>query len=206
MIKNIVFDLGNVIFSFDPKTFFSKYLNNEILSNELCNLILNHKTWKEYDLGLVSLEDVKKTYVSIKPEYKNEINEVLDKWTDILTPIDLMANKMKSLKSRGYKIYILSNLSFDAYHYIWKHYDFIHLNDGRVLSCEEHINKPDRRIYEILIERYNLIPDETIYLDDLINNVEMGNEVGLNSIHVKNIKYAINEIEEIIDVKKETVD
>lgn len=88
---------------------------------------------------------------------------------------------IKKLKERGYKLYILSNITEDSYNYINNLIDINKIFDGGIYSYQEHLVKPDYDIYNLLIDRFNLNKEETIFFDDKEKNVVAANKVGIKS-------------------------
>lgn len=201
MIENVIFDLGNVLFDFKPKPYFTELLNDETLSNKLCDLIMHNPAWQDYDLGNIQLVDVKNTYKKLAPEYRDQIDFLLDHWTNLLKPIKPMFDKLYELQNNGYRIYILSNLSEDCYVYIKHNYDFINHVDGKVLSYAEHLGKPDQRIYELLLERYELDASTCLFLDDKAENVQTAMDIGINTIKVDEPDKAVDRMEKLLAMK-----
>ena len=86
----------------------------------------------------------------------------------------------KSLKSNGYNIFVLSNMANSTYQF-FKNDDFFSLCNGIIISAEEHVKKPDERIYRILLDRYNLVAEECLFIDDDLNgeNYNTANRIGI---------------------------
>lgn len=186
MIKNIVFDIGNVLLRFNPKEYFSDIYKNEKIGIIMRDLIMNSQVWKDYDLGIADLNDVKMDFTKKEPNFKDEIIDALDHWQCILKPISYTFQKMEECKKKGYRIYLLSNLGEDAYIYIDKHFKLFDIVDGYVVSFKEHIAKPDFAIYECLMNRYNLKKEECLFLDDTYVNVKSSIAFGMSAIHFMN--------------------
>ncbi len=196
MIKNIIFDLGNVLMGFNPKPYFSEFLKDEALSNRLIDLITNDPSWNYYDQGLLTLDEVKQNYIKIFPKDEDSINLMLDHWMGVLKPIKPMIKLFYELKERGFNCFILSNLSKDAADHIKANYSLIQDADGYVLSYEEKLVKPDPAIYQCLLSRYNLVAEECLFLDDVLKNTTAALSLGINTIHVASIDQAIEAIKE----------
>lgn len=199
MVKNIVFDIGNVLLDFHPKQYFANMYDSVEKGEMMCDLIMQSDIWKHYDLGVATLDDVKKDFVSKVPQCKDEIIDMLDRWLGILKPIRYSFDKMEDLKQRGYKVYLLSNLSEDAFLYIEKHFDLFNQVDGYIVSYQEHVSKPDFKIYECLMERYNLQKEECVFLDDTLINVEASNAFGMKAIHFVSEKQVENVLEQLLE-------
>lgn len=172
-IKNIVFDLGGVVFARDPKKFepeFIKFFSFIMLPQM-------PKFWEEYDRGVVSYDEV----VRALAEYNSCDEELAEKnlRRSILTQEEIPSTKelIKALKEAQYKLYVLSNMSLEFIEFLRKQ-DVYQYFDGEVVSCVEHIVKPNEGIYHCLEERYAICPEETIFIDDRKANTETARRLG----------------------------
>ena len=172
-IKNVVFDLGGVVFARDPRKFEPEFIKffSYILLPQM------PRFWEEYDRGVVSYEQV----VTDLAEYNNCDRELADKnlRRSILTQEEIVATKalVADLKAAGYKLYVLSNMSLEFIEFLRKTEVYKYF-DGEVVSCEEHVVKPDAEIYRRLVERYGLDVSETLFIDDRKENVEAARNEG----------------------------
>ena len=135
-----------------------------------------------------------------KPEYAEAIQMYDDDWEKMLKcelpeSIDLL----KELKSMGYGIYGLTNWSAEKIGYAFANYSFFSLFDGIVVSGVEKVVKPDRKIYEILLERYSLKPGECVFIDDNQDNVDMAKVLGINAIRFDNIGNVKEHLETLLN-------
>ncbi len=183
MIKNIIFDIGNVVLAFQPKQYFTKMFQDEVFASEMCQLMMGSQIWKDYDLGLLDLQQVKEAFQKEVPQYHDLIEQMLQVWVSILEPKQYTLDKMKRLKEAGYGIYLLSNLNKEAFDFISQQYTLFDDVDGYVVSFEEQLAKPDPAIYELLCQRFGLDAKECLFLDDLIDNVEAAQKYGMQAIH-----------------------
>ncbi|MBO5855682.1 MAG: HAD family phosphatase [Alistipes sp.] len=172
-MKNIVFDLGGVVFARDPRKFEPEFIKffSYILLPQM------PRFWEEYDRGVVSYEQV----VTDLADYNNCDRELADKnlRRSILTQEEIVATKalVADLKAAGYKLYVLSNMSLEFTEFLRKTEVYKYF-DGEVVSCEEHVVKPDAEIYRRLVERYGLDVSETLFIDDRKENVEAARNEG----------------------------
>lgn len=172
-MKNIVFDLGGVVFARDPRKFEPEFIKffSYILLPQM------PRFWEEYDRGVVSYEQV----VTDLADYNNCDRELADKnlRRSILTQEEIVATKalVADLKAAGYKLYVLSNMSLEFIEFLRKTEVYKYF-DGEVVSCEEHVVKPDAEIYRRLVERYGLDVSETLFIDDRKENVEAARNEG----------------------------
>ncbi len=172
-MKNIVFDLGGVVFARDPRKFEPEFI--KFFSYIMLPQI--PRFWEEYDRGVVSYERV----VSDLAEYNSCDRELADKnlRRSILTQEEIPATKalIAELKAAGYKLYVLSNMSLEFIEFLRKT-DVYKYFDGEVVSCEEHVVKPDAEIYKRLVDMYSLNEGETMFIDDRKENVEAARNQG----------------------------
>lgn len=187
MIKNIVLDVGGVIFD-DSKQNIQKLLNK---NSDNIYKIAYGSGFKKCLLGEISVQE---HINSLKDEKDfNDISYILKK-ENLIKSYPLIKNNfeyIKDLRKRGYKLFLLTNITEDSYNYI---NELININekfDGGIYSYQEHLIKPDYDIYNLLINRFNLNKDETIFFDDKEKNVKAANEVGIKSY----VFTSINDIE-----------
>ncbi len=182
MIRHLIFDIGNVLVTFQPKQYFLPYFSSEEETGILCDMIFKHSLWNLYDQGLYTIQELQNEYCRLYPDKEGEVKMILHNWLQILQPIEESISFLKQMKERGYSIYLLSNISEDAVTYLNKTQSFMQLIDGGVYSYKEKINKPDVAIYERLLNRYHLNPGEVLYFDDLSANIEQARKIGMQGI------------------------
>ena len=138
--------------------------------------------WDEFDRGAITEEEAIAGFLSIDPEIEKELHIVFDNIKGMLTLRDFSIPWVKELKAAGYKVYYLSNYSKKAYDECADSIAFIEYMDGGVLSHRELLVKPNPEIYKRLISRYDLIPEECVFIDDTEKNVEVARELGMKGI------------------------
>lgn len=198
MIRNIVFDLGNVLVDFDPKFYMQSFGFSEQEIQNLFRLVYEDD-WRLYDRGdYASVTDLCDAVCKKHPAYASAFKKILcPEWVQIHTLKEETARYLSELKARGYRIYLLSNLSKESYDYV-SSYPFFALIDGGVYSYQEHICKPDRGIYEVLLARYALRADETVFLDDAEANVEAANRLDIHGILFSTIEQVKLQLENLL--------
>ena len=188
MIKNIIFDLGNVLVKYSPENFLNKYVKKENQEDFIIN-IFKSKDWLELDRGTLSYEDAIEVFTKRVPEEKESIEKLFrENISSCISPIEENVEIMRKLKNNGYNVYILSNFHQPAFEYIRESWDFIREFNGDVVSCYYHYIKPEREIYETLLNKYNLTPSETIFIDDVDANINGAKELGIGGIHLPDYK------------------
>ncbi len=199
MIKNVIFDIGRVLINFQPYEYVMNFNYDEDTKNKVYSIVFEDKRWSELDRGTLSNEAYLDLLVKENPNYTKQIQEVFNNWISILTPIDENVLFFKNLKQRGYKLYLLSNFSTPAYEITEQKNPFLKIVDGKVISYSVKTIKPEKQIYEILLSKYNLIPDECVFIDDMPQNIETAEELGINGIVFESLEDTIKKFEKIIN-------
>lgn len=192
---NIVFDLGGVVFARDPRKFEPEFIKffSYILLPQM------PKFWEDYDRGISSYDEVLRALA----EYNDCSLELAENnlRRSILTQEAIPATKslIEELKQANFKLYVLSNMSLEFIEFLRKQ-DVYKNFDGEVVSCEEHVIKPEAEIYRRLIERYGLNPSETLFIDDRKANVEAAVAEGWGGYHfdARNPEVSCEELRRII--------
>lgn len=194
MLKNIVFDLGNVLVKFDSNELIYSFFNKR---QEEVKSFYFDSLWNEYDQGLYSVEEMIEKGVKQFPELELSIEKLMYHWTEFVIPLKDNVAYIKDLKRFGYKVYILSNIPEDDTKYLRSCGVFDNI-DGGVFSYEYKKIKPDPEIFNILLEKYNLKASECLFLDDRKDNVESASNLGFETIEVKDSSKVIDLIKEKI--------
>lgn len=182
MIKNIVFDLGNVLISFRPAEYFDKKNYPENIKETILADIFGSKEWLMLDNGDISTMEAIEG-ISVKSTMnKEEIAHIFNLRSDLIYPLDQNVRVLPVLKKQGYRLYFLSNFPMDIFEEVKTGYYFFKYFDGGVISAEAKASKPDSRIYNILIDKYSLVPDECLFIDDLEVNVKAAEETGMKGL------------------------
>ena len=184
MIENIIFDLGNVLISYDPKSFVEKYVKEEN-RERFYEVIFRSKEWLELDRGTLEYNEAIDIFSEKLPEERESVERLFkNNIQDVLFPIDKNIELLPLLK-KGYKLYILSNFHREAFLEFMKRYDLRKYFDGGVISYEAKLLKPEKEIYQEILSKYNLIPERTLFIDDTLVNIEGAKKLGIDVIHLK---------------------
>ena len=199
-IKNIVFDLGRVLIKFEPKEYIEGNVPEE-KREDFYNGIFGSTEWLMLDRGTLSYEDAKKIFKERVPGVDKQIDRLFDtNLFEILQPIEENVKLLPELKKK-YNLYILSNFHQPAFEHIFKKYDFFRLFDGHTVSCYYYLLKPEKEIYDTLIEKFNLIPEETVFIDDTKVNIEACEKEGIRGIHLPDYTELEQKLEEFLKWK-----
>lgn len=194
MLKNIIVDIGGVILD-DSNEVLEKFLSksrNEV--KNLSKMVYGNPNWKKCLLGELSQEEHLQKLIEQFPAYQQDFEKMLmpEYQEFVLAVMKKNLELLYELKSKKYAIYFLSNLTEATYHYI-KHTldDF----DGGIYSWQEHFVKPQQEIYELILGRHHLKKEETIFFDDKLKNVQMGNQLEIKSVQFREIQDILQNID-----------
>ncbi len=185
MYKNIIFDLGNVLLSFNPMEYLKSKISEEKIQ-EVYKAIFQSEEWIMLDRGTITEKEAINNIIEKNSIYRDDISLAFEDWYAILKPIEETIKVLEDLKRKGYNIYYLSNFHELAFKEVSTKNSFFELFDGGVVSYEEKIIKPEEEIYRLILKRYNLTPSETIFIDDTKVNVEGAEKLGITTIFLEN--------------------
>lgn len=183
MIKNIVFDFGNVLVDFDVKRIAETFGTAEEDVELILRRVFQTSTWTALDRGVITFDEAEKAMCGKLPERLHGIvHNILFHWSDYaMFPMPGMAELVRELKELGYGIYLLSNATVQQAEYFHRVPGNEYF-DGRITSGEWKYLKPEHELYEALFDTYKLNPDECIFIDDVPGNIEAGERVGMRGI------------------------
>ena len=181
MIKNIIFDLGNVIINYNQKKIINNFTEKEEEIKYIYDEIFHAPEWTLMDLGDITNDEAIEI-INKRNEFKYEklTQEFLHEWYK-KQPINRdIVEIAKILKNNGYNLFVLSNMANQTYEY-FKNDEFFSLCTGIVISAHEHVKKPDEKVYRLLLNRYNLNAKECLFIDDDDSgkNYETANKIGI---------------------------
>ena len=190
MIKNIIFDFGKVLVDWDPHHLYDSYFGDvdsaEWFLKNICTMDWN----VQMDAGKPFQQGIEEK-ITEYPKWEREIRLYWERWIDMMgETIPNMYDWILQLKQEGYAIYGLTNWSIETFPLVKDKYAIFKLMDGIVMSGEEKVIKPDLKIYHILLNRYQLIPEECVFFDDNINNVTAARNVGIHAIQFQSMEQA----------------
>ncbi len=183
MIKNIIFDMGQVLIKFDGEYFISRVGIKDAGDKKLLmREVYKSVEWAMMDRGSISDAEAAELMCRRLPERLHEaVRKLTLEWDRPIMPVEGMADLIKELKESGYGIYLLSNASLKQKEY-WRSIPGSEYFDGRVVSAEEKLVKPQPEIYRLICERYDLTPEESVFIDDAPANCEAACLCGLNAV------------------------
>lgn len=184
---NVVFDLGGVVVAWNPDDIIERAVADPATRPLALHHIMRHPDWLELDRGTLDLDEA-----IHRAAVRSGLDEGLVRSVVESVPASLVANDetvalMRRVKGAGNALYCLSNMPVGSMAYLEQRYDFWHLFDGAVISSRVHYCKPEREIYEHLLATYDLVPRETVFIDDVAANVDGARAVGMQAIRFESV-------------------
>lgn len=181
MIRNIIFDMGNVLVDYQPMEYTRRFFPEVDQAAQVCKELFGGPEWPLLDEGILEPQEAILRICRRLPESMHmRTKELFDHWFDELSMIPETNRLGKELKQKGYHIYILSNAAY-SFHQYCSSIPLFPLLDGYIVSADEKLVKPDPAIYQLLCERYHLSPEECFFIDDRLDNVEAARECGMKA-------------------------
>ncbi len=187
-IDAVMFDLGGVLIDWNPEYVFLDVFDNDRKKMQwFFDTICTHD-WNENQDAGYPLAKATEDRVAMFPEYENEIRMFYGRWVDMLGgAIEESVTILKELIDlKRHKVVALTNWSAETFPIALDRFEFLHWFEGIVVSGEEQTRKPFKDIYDIALNRFNLIPEHTIFIDDNLRNVEAARELKINAIKFDN--------------------
>lgn len=195
-INTIIFDLGGVLIDWNPEYVYINVFNgNKQKMHWFLNNVCTFDWNENQDAGNL-IEDANRTLINKFPEYENEIKQYYGRWTEMLGgPIEETVTILDKLrKSNAYKLVALTNWSAETFPKALKMFEFLNWFDGIVVSGEEQTRKPFDKIYNITLKRFNITPENAIFIDDNLRNIEAANNLGIHGIHFESPNKLIQQL------------
>jgi len=184
-IENVIFDFGGVLVEWNPRYLYRDYFENENEMEYFLQSVCTDEWNLQQDNGR-SLAEGTRLLQAKFPEYHALIQLYYDKWEQMLKREYPETVAILYQLREKYKVYGLTNWSGETIGIAYKRYPFFKAFDGIVVSGDEKMVKPDKKIYHLLLDRYQLKPANTVFIDDNLLNVIAAKEIGLYAIHYKN--------------------
>ena len=186
-----LFDLGGVFFDWSPKYFYQNIFSSNVDMDFFLSNICNQEWNNKQDQGR-SIQKAVNELVNKHPDFSDQIAMYYKNHRKMIKglfqpSIDILLH----LKKYNFECYVLSNWSSETFKGMVEEYAFLKKFDGIIISGNEKLVKPDYKIFELAISRFNLIPKETVFIDDKKENIESAKKLNFHTIHLiepKNIR------------------
>lgn len=194
MIRNIIFDIGNVLADYRWKDFLRDKGFDDAMVDRIAKASVLSPYWNEFDRGEWDQDKIMAEFVKADPGIEKELHQAYDNIKGLVTPRSYAIPWIQELKAKGYGVYYLSNFSYKAYVECAEALDFLPYTDGGILSYLDKVIKPEKEIYDLLLSRYELKAEECVFLDDTLKNVEAARKYGFYGICFKTKEQAEEEL------------
>lgn len=184
-IKNIVFDIGNVLMEWDPEGIYRTLFGKDDYYSHPLSSIIGGKVWLELDKGTIDLDSAIEKLSKINKPYGHEIDKFIREAPHHIRPLTESIECALKYKELGYNIFLLSNFPEYGFKIIRSKFDFFNQFHGEIISWNVKAIKPNRDIYEILLSEYNLDPKTTLFIDDREENITAAEKLNIKGLHLK---------------------
>ncbi len=181
MYKNVIFDFSDTLYKFTAIDHLADQIGDYDRACRIHRKLFAYPLWEQVDYGLLSREEHKRMILpELDEEDRSIASEYLDHWPEYYTDMDGMPELIAHLKSRGIKMYILSNYC-DAFEEIYARYDMLRSLDGRLISYEAGMGKASPEFFQMLLDKYDILPETCIFFDDYPENTVTARALGIES-------------------------
>jgi putative hydrolase of the HAD superfamily len=183
MIKNVIFDIGNVLIKWDPASIVANFFPDHQDHLALAKSIFKSEIWYDLNFGKLSMNEAIASYnTTIGLEVKI-LEELMNKMLESLVTIDESVELLKKLHALKVPLYSITDNVREIIEYEKSKYDFLDLFIDIITSYDTNVLKPNSAIYEHLLQKHSLIAAECVFIDDHLPNVEGAIKVGMKAIH-----------------------
>lgn len=207
---NIVFDFGAVLFTWRPvelvAQYFPKQASTPAQAGHLAHAVFAHADWQNFDRGTLAMDAVVQRTAQRLNLNHAALAELVERIGDLLTPMaDSVAllerlHQQRSMSVDGTRLYFLSNMPLPYARTLEKNNAFLAWFDGGIFSSDVKIIKPEPAIYQLLQTRYQLEPAQTVFIDDLLDNVRAARKLGWHAIHFESAQQLKAELQGYVPV------
>lgn len=198
MIDTVIFDIGNVLAAFTWDQFVESFHFSEDLNKRITQATVKTPAWNEFDRGVLKSDEVIQLFIKNDPELEPQFQILFQNVKGTVTRLDYAIPWIKAIKARGYKVYVLSNFPERAHRDCKEALDFLDYVDGGIMSYQDKVVKPEPAIYKLLLDRYQLIPQNCVFLDDLPRNIEAAQKFGIHTILFKDFMQAKHDLDHML--------
>lgn len=200
MTKSIIFDLGAVMVDWNPNLIAKNFTTNTELQDHIVKKLFTHQNWLDFDNGLITELQL----IGLSSQLLNlselDVSDLISQAKESLNAKTELVDLLQLAKNNGLNTYCLSNLSHEWFTYLTDRHDFFSLFDGKVISAQEGISKPNPAIFERLIERYSINPNHSLFIDDRIDNTQSAENIGFKTVTFEHSEHNLKTIKNFIDM------
>jgi putative hydrolase of the HAD superfamily len=200
MIKNVIFDIGNVLVDFRWRSLMEELQLPIETQKRFEKTVFGSPWWGELDHGIYEEAEILAHFREDNKDHLDAFNLVWDNRDKLVAPYAYAVQWIEQLKKSGFKVYLLSNYPRDVFalHTECGCFPFLEHVDGKVVSGFVKMVKPNADIYEHLLREYGLEPEECVFIDDRAENVEAARALGMKGIVFAGYEQACEELKKML--------
>ena len=202
-IDTVIFDIGGVLVGLGRIRFFRRFGFEEETCQAVMRATVLSPHWKEFDRGVLSDEEVIDRFVQDAPQLESEIRTCMENIHGIVYPLESSIPWIEEVKAAGLRTLYLSNYSMKVARENEDAITFLPHLDGGIMSCDYNVLKPDPAFYQILIDKYSLVPERCVFLDDLEENLEGARALGIHTILVRDQAQAARDLRALLQDRRD---
>lgn len=196
-IKNVVFDVGNVLVKWSPTEIITRTFADVSDIASLTSAIFTHDIWYALNRGELTEEEAKQEYHRHLQIPESDLDRLFYHIKDTLDLVDGSVELLERVYQAGYPLYALTDNVKELVHYLRKRYDFWTYFQGAIVSAEVKCLKPEPAIYQHLLNDYELVASETVFIDDSLPNIHGAQALGLQTVHFHDAEQCANALKEL---------
>ncbi len=197
-VRNVIFDLGGVVFDWNPDHIVSRVQPNPELRAALKEALFGHSDWRLFDRGTLTEPELIERLQLRLGATRQEVDAILDAVRNSLVEKPETIKLLRALQGQGTPLYCLSNMPASVYTHLRQRHHFWDAFSGIVISGEVKMMKPEPEVFMHLLATFKLLAQETVFVDDLTANIESARRVGLHAICFKDAAQCRRELRQIL--------
>jgi len=182
-IRNVIFDLGGVLLDWSPQRILEELYQDAESRLAMHEAVFRHPDWRAFDRGTISENELLANLATRTGRRLDDLSALLSAIRHSLVAKDDTVAVLRRLHARGVPLYCLSDMPAPIFEFVRGRYDFFDMFRGIVVSGQVKLMKPEREVFQHLLQRFELRADETVFVDDRMPNLEGARSVGLHTIH-----------------------
>ncbi len=197
-IDTVIFDIGRVLVDFQPDLPLERHFPDPELRRRLKAAVYTNPAWAEADRGILPEEEILARFIAADPELEPEIRDAYEYSRETIRLFPYTEGWIQDLKSRGFRVFCLSNYSQHLRETTEEELRFLPLTDGVLFSYTCGLIKPDPAIYQLCFRKFQIRPERAVFLDDNRDNIKAAGEQGLHAILFTGYQEARKELESLL--------
>lgn len=193
MIKNVIFDLGRVLINWDPVGFGKQYTEDRELQQKIGYHLFTHRDWHLLDKGVLTEDEVNTRFSKRLELPVKLVKDIIFKGRQTMSLKEETYKELKRL-SKNYNLYCISNMSHESWEVVKEQHSFVNYFKNIVISAEVKMIKPQKEIFEYALKKFKIKPEESVFIDDLLENIESAQSFGISGILFDESEKCWNEI------------